>query len=94
MAIEYQPLTSLDASRVKLREIAALEPEIEDQTLYEGILDVMASRGGEKWKQLDELWLNTDHGIKLIIGCSEPPVESNELVFITTVDERQNRNLY
>lgn len=63
MSVEYQPLINLPDSRNKLRGIAESQVEIPEKALFEGILDVLASRvGKDRWKNWDGLQLSTRPG--------------------------------
>lgn len=63
MSVEYQPLSNLPDSRNKLRGIAESRVEIPEKALFEGILDVLASRvGRNRWRNWDELQLSTRLG--------------------------------
>lgn len=93
MSAEYQPETRLRASRAKLHRVATTQVEISDQTLYEGVLDVLASRGGRRWKNLDELWLKTKSAaIDLVVGYRSG--HPSRYVFIETTQQDQVRGRY
>ncbi|MBI2334324.1 hypothetical protein HYU96_00825 [Candidatus Daviesbacteria bacterium] len=63
MSVEYQPLTNLRDSRIKLIGTAESQVEISKKALFEGILDVLASRvGGNRWRNWDNLQLSTGIG--------------------------------
>ena len=65
---DYEPITDLEASRKKLNSIAATQIEVEDQVLFEGIQDVLASRAGDRWRLLDQLSLQTSISMMISLG--------------------------
>lgn len=75
MTAEYTPEFDFDASRNRLLRIADHNVEITPQSLYEGIVDVLASRGGQRWEQLDEIGLSTKSGIHVYVGYDEALAE-------------------
>ncbi len=55
---EYEPIADLNKSRAKLSNLGT-EIVLPVKELFEGVLDVLASRGGERWKSLKSLSLAT-----------------------------------
>lgn len=95
MPIEYQPLTSLTASRAKINTAAAFQVEISEQELFEAACDVLASRGGERWRNLDELLLATRPDvIRMAVGWRGETEDSNEFIFINTLQRDHNNAEY
>lgn len=71
MITEYTPEFDLEVSRAKLQRIVDTQVEVPDETLFQSILDILASRGGERWQSLDELWLYTKARIAVVVGLRE-----------------------
>lgn len=74
MSIEYQPLVTIKESREKLKQIADTAVEVAPEILHECILDVIASRGGKRWRILDEVHLSTRAGMHLIVAYDEKTI--------------------
>lgn len=73
MVAEYTPEFNLATSQAKLQNLADTQVEVSEQALHEGILDVLASRGGERWKKLDEIYLGrAKTGMRVYVGFREP----------------------
>ena len=96
MTTEYSPEFDFGTSRNNLQHIAETRVEIPPQALYEGILDVLASRGGGRWKQLDELTLFTQAGILVYVGYNEllSAITDQQVAGITTQDTDSTLSSY
>lgn len=71
--LRYTPLTNIDEVTHKLSGVAQKRPDqITDQDLFECAVDVVASRGGERWREIDEIYLSPNPTTKLFTGLYEP----------------------
>ncbi len=78
----YQPEADLEASRTKLIQLSETQVEIDEKSLFTGVLDVLASRGGERWRKLDELRLKTKAGMRIMVGYEGELEDEREKVFL------------
>lgn len=94
MVPEYSPITDLIVSQRRMQAIASTQVEISPQQLYESFLDVMASRGGERWRQLDEIWLETSSHIRMVLVHTPISHDECETVSIGTIQPDNKSNNY
>lgn len=101
MSVEYTPEFNLSASQAKLLTIVSEQVEVPDQLLFEGIIDVLASRGGERWKKLDELRLstnsqNTKSSMIITVGFDDPSEGNfpNQAAWISILQADQTTKEY
>lgn len=69
---EHKPELDLEASRVKLQSIVERQVEVSEETLFNSIQDVLASRAGGRWREIDECVLYTKSGIQVFVGYNGP----------------------
>lgn len=95
MAAEYSPSLDFNLTRENLKGKVESQVEIPMQDLYEGILDVMGSRGGERWRHLDEIGLSTQAGISVRVGYDAPTDETNyHIAWIRTEEGDETAHEY
>lgn len=91
MAAEYSPVTDLRESQAKLTRISETQIEVECRVLYESIQDVLASRGGERWRELDQIGVVTGTSIEVLVSFDgpnggEPPEDEYFIAAMTLVE--------
>ncbi len=96
MSLEYQPEYDLQQSRQSLAEDTR-GTEATSEALFKRNLDVLASRGGQRWANIKEIGLVLPKRYKdnvVFIGYQPRTEEDDAYIFMRTADDKSSKTYH